>query len=245
MPDDENLENLENLENTDTNSEEQVNPYKATLDQLITQFNNKFRYIIVSEEEKYPEIITSQEVGNWNQNVDLYWKWEAGGNQPPIDPDNPEPESKLKPYPRFLDNEGDDLPVDDIVVSRNEVIKLIRKVKRRYFELDRNKEIDNATEPIDWDAWQEIEDGKYICLDDAANQVLLLDSAKLKPEWTSCKDDLPPSYNYVLTSNKKGMVRIHFLDQDHNWINFFSGERETEEILAWMFLPYHYEEETK
>ena len=222
---------------------ETTNPYKANLDQLIDKFNEKFRYLIVSDQEKYPETITSKEVGDWNKNVDLYWKWEAGGNQPPVDPENPDPESD--PYPIFPEDGGEDLP-SDIVVSRNEVIELVRGIKRRFLELDRNQKIETATEPIDWDSWLEQEEEKYACLTDVENEILLLNSVVLTEEnWIPCAEDIPNTpYRHVITSSRRGAIGMHYLDNNNTWKRLYTGNEEVEEeILAWMPCPSVYEEE--
>lgn len=135
----------------------------------------------------------------------------------------------------------------DIVVSRNEVINIIREAKKRYIQRDRQEKLINATEEItelEWEEWKTIEENKYAHLSEIEASILLLDADVLKEEWTPCEEDLPTPYIRVLTSDNKEDINMNYVDSENNWKNGSTGDIITDrEILAWMFAPQHYEKE--
>ena len=213
---------------------QETNPYLEPIEELRETFSQ-----LLNE----PEVFPSASVADWNMNVDLYYKWIDGGNQPPFDPDEPEPDPGPGPDPG-----GDDIPVEDIVISRNAVFKIIDNTKKEYIERDKAEKILNTDTEItdeEWVEWQAEEENKYACLKDVRIDVSMLDFDVVKDEWewTLCTEDLPENTYYpVLTSNKKGVVGIGYLDNNNNWKVWGSGKivTEEEEILAWMFLPSAY-----
>jgi len=129
----------------------------------------------------------------------------------------------------------------DIVVSRNEVIKIINRVKKDFIARDKQKKINESPEIItdeEWEIWEQEEETKYACLTEVKNYVLNLDAAVLKEEWTPCTEDLPPlSYMSYLTSDSNEIVGIHSINGNGEWINAEVP------IKAWITLPAPYKEE--
>lgn len=207
---------------------ETTNPYKANLDQLIDKFNEKFRYLIVSDQEKYPETITSEEVGDWNKNVDLYWKWEAGGNQPSVDPDDPDP-TPIDPGPT-IDPDipgGDDLPMN-IIVNRNDVVVMLRRLKVELLNAYKTQKILNQEE------WTEEDEHRYDCLDEAEDRMMSLPPATISDNWTPCTESLPDTFTQVFTVDEDGYINKEYLESK-NPIKWSTDK----EIVAWMTLPLY------
>lgn len=209
-----------------------INPYLEPLEDLKDQFSE-----LLEELEVFP----SNSVTEWNRNVDLYWKWENGGDQPPTP--GPDPDPGPEPDPG-----GDDDLGEDIIISRNEAVKVVRNIKKEYINRDKNQKIINADHEIteeEWTEWEAEEAEKYVCLDEVEQDIFMLPVDVLKEEWTLCTQDLPTNYVQVMTCNNKGIIGMHYLDSDSNWKNWFTGEVDTTNvILGWMHLPAAIERES-
>ena len=214
---------------------QEINPYLEPIEELREIFSQ-----LLDE----PQVFPNEDVANWNRNVDLYYKWIDGGDQPPTPDPDPDPSGDDDDD----DDEGDDDLGEDIIISRNEAIKVVRNIKKEYINRDKNQKIINADHEIteeEWTEWEAEEAEKYVCLDEVEQDIFMLPVDVLKEEWTLCTQDLPTNYVQVMTCNNKGIIGMHYLDSDSNWKNWFTGEVDTTNvILGWMHLPAAIERES-